>query len=44
MPFFSRDSRFNMVVNAIIGAYGLTYITISGVSLGLYILIQLGLI
>ncbi len=43
MPFFSRDSRFGMVVNAIIGAYGLTYITMAGVLVGLYILIQLGL-
>ena len=38
MNFFSPFSPFKMVVDAIIGAYGLTYITMAGTFLALYIL------
>ena len=41
MPFFSPFSRLKMVVDAIIGAYGLNYITIGGVFLILYVLGEL---
>ncbi len=33
-----------MVINAIVGAYGFTYITIGGFALALYVLVQLHLI
>ena len=44
MPFFSPGSRLGMVINAIIGAYGLTFITIGIFTLILYVLLQLRLI
>jgi len=42
--FFSPFSRLKMVVDAIIGAYGLNYITIGGVFLILYVLGELHLL
>jgi hypothetical protein len=44
VPFFSGNSRLKMVINAIIGAYGLTYITIGAVLLLVYVIFQLHLI
>jgi hypothetical protein len=43
VPFFSGNSRLKMVIDAMVGAYGLTFITMSVVILLLYVLVQLGL-
>ena len=43
-PFFSPFSRLMMVIDAIVGAYGLTYITVGGVFLILYTLGELHLL
>jgi hypothetical protein len=44
MPFFSGNSRLKMVIDAIIGAYGLTYITIGAILVLVYVLLQLHVI
>lgn len=44
MHFFSPNSGLKMVTDAIVGAYGLTFITIGGSALAVYVLQQLRLI
>jgi hypothetical protein len=44
MPSYSQNSLLRMVINALLGGYGLTLLTIAGLILLLYVLYQLGLI
>ena len=41
MPFFSPGSHVKMVIDAIVGAYGLTFITLGTSALLVYVLQQL---
>jgi len=44
MSFFSPNSKLKMVIDAIVGAYGLTFITLGTAALLVYALQQLHLI
>jgi hypothetical protein len=43
MPFFSPNSKLKMVIDAMVGAYGLTFITLGTTALIVYVLQQLRL-
>jgi len=44
MPFFVGNPLLKMVIDAIVGAYGLTYITLGVFMLIVYVLLQLRLV